>query len=73
VKATVNTTRCTSPPNETILVRVYKPAGTSEDVFGVASLVVWRLTVDVEGFLVERLDEFSTAVCHVKVDEKHEH
>lgn len=47
--------------------------GTSEDVVGVTSMVVWRLTVDVVRFLAERLDEFLTAVGDVKVDENHEH
>jgi len=36
-------------------------------------MAVWRLSFDVVGSLVQRLDEVLTAVGHVEVDENHEH
>jgi len=36
-------------------------------------MAVCRLTFDVVGLLVQRLDEVLTAVGHVKIDENHEH
>jgi len=52
---------------------INKQLATSEDVVGIVSMAVCRLTFDVVGLLVQRLDEVLTAVGHVKIDENHEH